>query len=421
MALEYNLLNTNIPAEAASSAMKGMQQVNALTAQRLQNKASNMEIQNALAEQEAYRNSATPQEAQQNLMRGGYGKAAMAIGQSLATQGKALAETKKIGFELTAKGMDIMRERTKDLLANPSNANYIAHIQEGLRDGLITPEQAQRSVQTYTAIPPNQRVAYLQQSLTKAEDLYNTPDIKNFNFGQQDPNFFNYQMTKAKAGASSQQVIMPPQERAEQTERGKFLVDDYKVINTAARVAARTLPAIETNMSLIDKGFETGFTTETKKGAASVLAALGVKDANDFATNAQVFQAKANEAVLQRQLEQKGPQTEADAQRITQTGAQLGNTTDANKFILNVAKAQLKRDVEQRNFYDKWFTENKTYDGAENAWYNGEGGRSLFDRPELKKYNISQNKPNTGSQKINSGLSPAEQAELDSLRTRFKR
>lgn len=256
----------------------------------------------------------------------------------------------------------------------------------------------------------------LQKRLTALEP---TSDIKNFTYGQKNPAFVNYQTGQRRAGATT--VNMPPQEKSEQTERGKFLVDDYKTINTAARVAARTLPAIEVNTALIDKGFETGFTAETKKGAASVLAALGVKDAADFATDAQIFQAKANEAVLQRQLEQKGPQTESDAQRITQTGAQLGNTTDANKFILDVAKAQLKRDIEQRNYYDNWFTKNKTYDGAENAWYNGDGGKSLFDRPELKKYNISPNKPSSGSQKTTGGLSSTEQAELDSLRARFKR
>ena len=177
MALDFNLLNTNIPAEAASSAMKGMSQVNALTTQRLQNQASDMAIKNALAEQEAYRNSATPQEAQQNLMRAGFGKSALAIGKNLAEVDKTRAEAGKIGAELTAKNMDIMRERTKDLLGNTSNENYIAHIQEGLRDGLITPEQAQRNVQTYTAIPPNQRVGYLTQQLAKAEKIYETNTI----------------------------------------------------------------------------------------------------------------------------------------------------------------------------------------------------------------------------------------------------
>jgi hypothetical protein len=257
---------------------------------------------------------------------------------------------------------------------------------------------------------------------TQLAGLEPTPAIREFNYGQKVPAFTEYQLKKAAAGAARSIVNLPPQDKAEQIERGKFLVEDYKTVTNAARVAARTLPAIEVNLDLIDQGFKTGFGTEVQKGAANILGALGVKNANEFATNAQVFQAKANEAVLQRQLEQKGPQTESDAQRITQTGAQLTNTRDANRFILDVAKAQLKRDIEQRNFYDSWFTKNKTYDGAENAWYTGDGGKSLFSRPELKKYNVqagaSPQRP--GSQQTTGGLSPAEQAELDSLRKQFK-
>jgi len=173
----YNLLNTSIPAEAASSATKGMQQVNLLRTQDLENRAAQMAIDNALAEQAAYRRSGSLQEAQQNLLRGGLGKQAAALGQSIATQGKTLAETQKVGADLAIKNMDIMRERTRDLLGNTSNENYIAHIQEGLRDGLITPEQAQRSVQTYTAIPPNQRVAFITQQLAKAEKIFEANTI----------------------------------------------------------------------------------------------------------------------------------------------------------------------------------------------------------------------------------------------------
>jgi hypothetical protein len=101
----------------------------------------------------------------------------MAIGQSLATQAKTRAEAGKAGAELTEKNMNIMRERTKDILQNPSNENYIAHMQEGVRDGLVTPDQARRAVQIYTAIPPNQRVAYLQQGLAKQEDIYKNNTI----------------------------------------------------------------------------------------------------------------------------------------------------------------------------------------------------------------------------------------------------
>jgi guanylate kinase len=181
-------------------------------------------------------------------------------------------------------------------------------------------------------------------------------------------------------------VNLPPQEKAEQGDRGKLLVKQYEGISETARIGARTLPSLESNAAILDKGFDTGFGTEAKAAGAKVLGALGVKDAQNYATSAQTFLGNASSAILQKQLEQKGPQTESDAQRITQTGAQLGNTKEANKFFIDVAKEQIKRDVDQRNFYDKWWEQKKTYDGAENAWYSGEGGKSLFERPGLKKY-----------------------------------
>ena len=93
--------------------------------------------------------------------------------------------------------------------------------------------------------------------------------------------------------------------------------------------------------------------------------------------------------MLQKQLEQKGPQTESDARRIEQVGAELGKTKQANEFILAIAKEQLKRDIEQRNFYAKWKDKTDSFKGAEDAWFAGEGGKSLFDRPGLKKYSVS--------------------------------
>jgi hypothetical protein len=188
------------------------------------------------------------------------------------------------------------------------------------------------------------------------------------------------------APTSSTTVNMPVQEKAEQGERGKMLVTEYSDISKAAKLAVKTLPSIDSNLNILNKGFETGFGTETVASAAKVLAALGVPNAEKFATNAQLFQAKASESILQKQLEQRGVQTQSDKELIEKTGAQLGATTQGNKFLLSVAKEQLKRDIEQRNFYDGWWKKNKTYDGAEDAWFSGEGGKSLFDRPELKAY-----------------------------------
>ena len=183
---------------------------------------------------------------------------------------------------------------------------------------------------------------------------------------------------------------LPPLESAERKGKGELNVSLYKVISDAARLATKTLPALETQAKILDSGFKTGFGTETQKAAASLLSALGVPEATKFATDAQTFLAATQQAVLQKQLEQKGPQTESDAKRITDTGAQLGNTVEANRFIIDVAKAQFKRDLNQRGFFDKWWAKNKTYEGAEDDWFNGEGGKSLFDAPELTKYVASK-------------------------------
>jgi len=410
MALDFNLLNTNIPAEAANNVGKGMQQVNALTAQRLQNQASNMQMQNALAEQEIYRNSNTPEEAQRNLMRGGFGKSSMAIGQSLAAQDKARADViqsetsaQKSRFEInskiTAQDLEQQREAIKSIVFNPSNENIQAYLQDGVLRKKITPEDAQQQFAIVANMPPAQRKEYFTMLGTKGEEYFKqissanapTTEMKNYQFGKQDPGFLQNQMQLKRAGATT--VHLPPQPRAEQEARGRLLVDDYKTVSASARNAAKTLPAIDTNLNILDKGFKTGFTTETQAGAASILSALGISDAKDFATNAQIFKAKTNDIVLQKQLEQKGVQTAADADRITSTGAQLGNTPEANRFLLDVAKAQLKRDIDQRNYYDKWWEKNKTYDGAENSWYATEGDKSLFERPELKKYSVGATKP----------------------------
>ena len=188
------------------------------------------------------------------------------------------------------------------------------------------------------------------------------------------------------AGASRNINVLPPQEKAERVARGAMLVDQYKGIATSAQVAAKALPALETQERVLDTGFRTGFGAAAQTEAARFLSALGVANAKEYAKNSEGFSAAASQAVLQRQLEQKGVQTEADAQRISQTGAQLGNTPEGNKFIISVARAQFKNDINQRNFYDAWWKKNGTYDGAEDAWFSGPGSKSLFESPELKQF-----------------------------------
>jgi hypothetical protein len=300
----------------------------------------------------------------------------------------------------------------RDISSRPSDANITAHLEDILTSSLYDDEEKtniQVRATKLLAMPFEERKMFLAQQGASAGEL--KPSTQTINrSGQTDvlsvPAFGGTPKTvgtyadvplppavlaqkKEIAKSSAANVTYGPQEKAEKVEYGKFLVDQFKGVNENARIAARSMPAIESNLAILDKGFDTGFGTETIAAGAKVLGALGVQNAKEFATDAQTFLASANAAVLQKQLEQKGPQTEPDAQRITATGAQLGNTKEANKFLLNVAKAQLERDLKQREFYAAWREKNKTLEGAEDAWYAGPGSKSLFDNPALKRYGPS--------------------------------
>jgi hypothetical protein len=153
--------------------------------------------------------------------------------------------------------MEIMRERTKDIIQNTSDENYMAHMQEGVRDGLVTPEQARRSIQIFTSIPPNQRVAYLQQQLAKAEDIVKnaapTTAMKEFEFGKINPEFTKYQMTKAKAGATTVNTGGQPEFIK---GVGKNLSEDftkeYTATSNSAQSAAENLPKLYETLDLIN-------------------------------------------------------------------------------------------------------------------------------------------------------------------------
>jgi hypothetical protein len=180
-------------------------------------------------------------------------------------------------------------------------------------------------------------------------------------------------------------------EQAETVARGRGYVEHETEVRKAAAAARRSLTGIESAQDVLSRDFETGFGTETIAKGASVLAALGVDKAKDFATNSQKFLQAATERVLAAQLEQKGVQTNQDAQRIEQTGARMGNTKAANEFILDVARAQAERAIAQDKFYRDWLRDpanKKSLAGAEDAWLESEGGKSIFESPRLKKYGI---------------------------------
>jgi hypothetical protein len=186
------------------------------------------------------------------------------------------------------------------------------------------------------------------------------------------------------------QVTIPPGEQAEQKGRGEGLASHEKDVRTAADAARRSAVNIDIAQSALDKGFRTGFGTDAKVAAANVLSSVfGMKDASKYATTGQLFNQTVMEQVLARQTQQKGVQTDQDAARIKAAGIQLGNTVEANQFMLDVARAQNERAIAQDKFYRNWLEDpaNKgSLRGAESAWLKAEGNSSIFDTPRLQKY-----------------------------------
>ncbi len=313
----------------------------------------------------------------------------------------------------------IADQARRDISSRPSDANITAHMEDVLDSDLFN-EQEKAEVTRYTArllsIPLAERGAYLASQGATAGEL--KPSLQQINrSGQTDllrvspfsgaastvgtfadvplPAAVVAQKKEIAQAGKPVTNITNVQEKAEAGEFGKLLVGQFDAISKQASVAARTLPSIEANLATLNKGLDTGFGTDAKAAGARVLGALGVKDAEKFATDTQTFQSNAISAVLQKQLEQKGPQTESDARRIEQIGVELGKTKGANRFILDLAKEQLNRDIEQRNFYTEWKKGpgKGSFNGAEDAWFAGEGGKSLFDRPALKKYAVGAASP----------------------------
>jgi|GEM_PF-6894060 len=98
----------------------------------------------------------------------------------------------------------------------------------------------------------------------------------------------------------------------------------------------------------------TGWGTETRASAAAMLEGLGIAPANAklFAANAQKFQSVAMDRLMTTLQAQKGPQTEGDAQRAQQTFVKLGNTPEANAFIMDFAQAKANMDQRKAQYYE---------------------------------------------------------------------
>ncbi len=165
-------------------------------------------------------------------------------------------------------------------------------------------------------------------------------------------------------------------ERAEATGRGTSLAQEGERIRLAAETAAGTVDTVRQVRAL---DANTDRLAPTREVIGGYLDAVGITPAQSRlvreATTAQTFEAAAASVILGRQMEQRGVQTDGDANRMRQTFASLRNTTGANDFILRATEAQATRTMERAEFYQEWRQRpgpngepRNTLDGASEAW-----------------------------------------------------
>lgn len=239
----------------------------------------------------------------------------------------------------------------------------------------------------------------------KTQPVYEAPQDQWVDVGR-DPKTNQVIQKNARTGQMKAVGMMPSQvnvdnrlENREQGDKGALNVKNFGEIQQAAGSARKENSMLS---ALARNPIQTSAAAPLTSTAAAWLSAagLGGDQVKQIASNAQQFNAVAKDLVLQKQLAQKGPQTESDARRLEQTVASLGNTPESNAAIIAFSMAQNNRTIQQERFYSDWWKKHKTYEGADDAWFSGPGGRSLWDDPSLARY---------------ANATPAQQGGLPSL------
>jgi hypothetical protein len=115
----------------------------------------------------------------------------------------------------------------------------------------------------------------------------------------------------------------------------------------------------------------TGLGVETRGQIAKVWNAIGGDGEALTGVNpadVEKFKAVATKQVLDIMATQKGPQTDQDALRIEKAVAGIGNTKEANNFVMDAATSIANRKIEQAAFMEQYLEANQTMKGADSAW-----------------------------------------------------
>lgn len=110
-----------------------------------------------------------------------YGKTGVTYGKAVSEMEKAGLEAKKLGVEISLKDMEVAREGYKNLLFNSSPTNFAAHLEDAVKSGKMTPQQAQQEYKTILSLSEPQRLDYVKSRALKAEQYFSQQETARHN------------------------------------------------------------------------------------------------------------------------------------------------------------------------------------------------------------------------------------------------
>lgn len=288
---------------------------------------------------------------------------------------------------------------------NVAKSNYIAPTTVAPGAGVLQAGQSQPSFyapKDGIVTDPRTLQTYLQPGFTQATGAVNQAQAYGSGLGQaQTRPDTRYNLATGRTEATTQAANMglPTQGMGGQQGGGQPVItgENPVVVKAGEQLNNQwitgqfepTVAAGEAAKNAIDNvrvlksiDLKTGFGTDAQKNAANVLASFGVKDAAKFATNAQVFESKVYEGLVDTLSKQKGPQTDKDFTNLQKTYASLKNTPQANQFLLDVIEAKAMQDQRKSGYYQKAASIpelRSNLSAITNEW--GKVSGSMFDLP----------------------------------------
>lgn len=162
-------------------------------------------------------------------------------------------------------------------------------------------------------------------------------------------------LAQKRAGAAQTQINVGGAEA--QTPFAKKLSESaatqYSNIIDKASTASERRSSIQLQRAVLEEGLDTGAFAPFVNAVAGVAEGMGVDPTRlhlPDPTKGQIFNQATFQSLLNALAAQKGPQTEGDAQRAMKTFATMGNTVEANKFILDYMTALADRQEYMADF-----------------------------------------------------------------------